>query len=34
MWKCPKCGREFDKPIPFELIAEITKWCHETGNHH
>ena len=24
----------YDKPIPFELIAEITKWCYETVNHH
>lgn len=22
------------KPIPLELIAEIAKWCYETGNHH
>lgn len=24
----------YNKPIPFELIAEIAKWCYETGNHH
>jgi len=23
----------YDKPVPLELIAEIAKWCHETGNH-
>jgi uncharacterized protein YdhG (YjbR/CyaY superfamily) len=23
-----------DKPLPLELIAEIAKWCYETGNHH
>lgn len=23
----------YDKPIPFELISEIAKWCYETGNH-
>lgn len=23
-----------NKPIPLELIAEIAKWCYETGNHH
>lgn len=28
-WQLP-----YDKPIPFDLIAEITKWCYETGNHH
>lgn len=24
----------YDQPIPLELIAEITQWFHETGNHH
>lgn len=24
----------YNKPMPFELIAEITKWCYETNNHH
>lgn len=24
----------FSKPLPLPLIAEITKWCYETGNHH
>lgn len=24
----------YNKPIPLELIAEITMWCNETGNHH
>jgi uncharacterized protein YdhG (YjbR/CyaY superfamily) len=24
----------YNKPIPLELIAEIAKWCYETGNHH
>ncbi|NLX64780.1 MAG: hypothetical protein GX022_08430, partial [Clostridiaceae bacterium] len=23
----------YDKPIPLDLIAEIAKWCYETGNH-
>jgi uncharacterized protein YdhG (YjbR/CyaY superfamily) len=23
----------YKKPIPLELIAEIAKWCYETGNH-
>lgn len=23
----------YDKPLPLELIAEIAKWCYETGNH-
>jgi len=23
----------YNKPIPFDLIAEIAKWCYETGNH-
>lgn len=24
----------YNKPIPFDLIAEIAKWCYNTGNHH
>lgn len=24
----------YDKPLPLDLIAEIAKWCYETGNHH
>jgi len=24
----------YNKPLPLELIAEIAKWCYETGNHH
>ncbi len=24
----------YAKPLPLELIAEMAKWCHETGNHH
>lgn len=24
----------YNKPIPYELIAEIAKWCYKTGNHH
>jgi uncharacterized protein YdhG (YjbR/CyaY superfamily) len=24
----------YSKPLPFPLIAEIAKWCYETGNHH
>jgi len=24
----------YSKPLPLELIAEIAKWCYETGNHH
>jgi uncharacterized protein YdhG (YjbR/CyaY superfamily) len=23
----------YDKPLPLDLIAEIAKWCYETGNH-
>lgn len=23
----------YDKPLPLKLIAEIAKWCYETGNH-
>lgn len=22
------------KPLPLDLIAEIAKWCYNTGNHH
>lgn len=25
---------QYSKPIPFDLIGEIAKWCYETGNHH
>jgi len=24
----------YSKPVPLDLIAEIAKWCYETGNHH
>jgi len=24
----------YNKPLPLLLIAEIAKWCYETGNHH
>ncbi|MHB1152436.1 MAG: iron chaperone [Eubacteriales bacterium] len=24
----------YNKPLPLSLIAEIAKWCYETGNHH
>lgn len=24
----------YSKPIPLELIADIAKWCYDTGNHH
>ncbi|MBN1776430.1 MAG: DUF1801 domain-containing protein [Clostridiales bacterium] len=24
----------YDQPVPLQLIAEIAKWCYETGNHH
>lgn len=24
----------YNKPLPLELVAEIAKWCMETGNHH
>lgn len=24
----------YNKPIPLQLIAEIAKWCYDTGNHH
>ncbi len=24
----------YSKPLPLELIAEIARWCYETGNHH
>jgi len=23
----------YDKPLPLDLIAEIAKWCYDTGNH-
>lgn len=23
----------YDKPLPLELVAEIAKWCYDTGNH-
>ena len=23
----------YSKPLPLELIADIAKWCYETGNH-
>lgn len=23
----------YSKPLPLDLIAEIAKWCYETGNH-
>lgn len=23
----------YDKPLPLQLIAEIARWCYETGNH-
>ncbi len=23
-----------NKPLPLQLIAEIAKWCYDTGNHH
>lgn len=25
---------QYDKPLPINLIKEITKWCYEKGNHH
>jgi uncharacterized protein YdhG (YjbR/CyaY superfamily) len=25
---------QYNQPIPLALIAEIAKWCYETGNHH
>lgn len=25
---------QYSKPIPLKLIAEIARWCYETGNHH
>lgn len=28
-WQLP-----YNKPMPFDLIAEIAQWCHETGHHH
>lgn len=24
----------YSKPLPLTLIAEIAKWCYDTGNHH
>ncbi|NLZ80490.1 MAG: hypothetical protein GX913_01595 [Clostridiales bacterium] len=24
----------YSKSLPLELIAEIAKWCYDTGNHH
>jgi uncharacterized protein YdhG (YjbR/CyaY superfamily) len=24
----------YKEPLPLELIAEITEWCRDTGNHH
>jgi uncharacterized protein YdhG (YjbR/CyaY superfamily) len=24
----------YSKPLPLGLIADIAKWCYETGNHH
>lgn len=24
----------YDKPIPYEIITDISKWCYETENHH
>jgi uncharacterized protein YdhG (YjbR/CyaY superfamily) len=24
----------YNKPLPLPLIAEIAKWCYDTGNHH
>lgn len=24
----------YSKPLPLSLIAEIAKWCYDTGNHH
>lgn len=24
----------YNRPLPLDLIAEMTKWCYETGNHH
>ena len=25
---------QYSQPVPLALIAEIAKWCYETGNHH
>jgi len=25
---------QYDTAIPLELIAQIAKWCYETGHHH
>ena len=24
----------YSKPLPLQLIADIARWCYETGNHH
>jgi len=24
----------YDQPLPLKLIAEMAKWCYETGTHH
>ena len=24
----------YNKPVPLQLIAEIARWCNETGHHH
>ncbi|HHY81855.1 MAG TPA: hypothetical protein GX505_04145 [Clostridiales bacterium] len=34
-WKTSKGAVQFpyNKPMPLNLIAEIAKWCYETGNH-
>jgi uncharacterized protein YdhG (YjbR/CyaY superfamily) len=25
---------QYNEPMPLKLIADIAKWCYETGNHH
>lgn len=25
---------QYNEPIPYELIAEIARWCYDTGSHH
>jgi len=25
---------QYDEPVPYDLIAEIARWCYETGHHH
>lgn len=25
---------QYNQPIPYDLIAEISRWCYATGNHH